>query len=86
VQESKATEGSGAEHPYTLVSMANLAQAYRNQDRLKEAEGLQAKLLETCSKVSGAEHSSTLASMNVLASTYRSQECDGVDGVGVAVA
>ncbi|KIV99022.1 uncharacterized protein PV09_09249 [Verruconis gallopava] len=41
----------GEEHPDTLTSMANLASTYRNQGRWKEAEELQAKELEACSRV-----------------------------------
>jgi hypothetical protein len=63
----------GAEHPDTLVSMANLALTYKNQGRWKEAEELQAKELNICSRVLGAEHPDTLTSMNNLASTYSNQ-------------
>jgi hypothetical protein len=53
--------------------MANLASTYWNQGRWKEAEELQVKELEICSKVLGAEHPDTLTSMANLASTYRNQ-------------
>lgn len=46
-----------------------LASPYRNQGRCKEAEELQAQVLEIFSKVLGTEHPDTLTSMAKLAST-----------------
>ncbi|KAI9777309.1 MAG: hypothetical protein M1816_004797 [Peltula sp. TS41687] len=63
----------GQQHPDTLTSMANPASTYRNQGRWKEAEELQAKELETCSRVLGQQHLDTLTSMANLASIFRNQ-------------
>ncbi|KAF2192163.1 hypothetical protein K469DRAFT_554209 [Zopfia rhizophila CBS 207.26] len=56
--------------------MANLASTYRNQGRWKEAQELQAKELNICSRVLGEEHPGTLVSMNNLAFTLRFQSCN----------
>ncbi|KFA69653.1 hypothetical protein S40285_04030 [Stachybotrys chlorohalonatus IBT 40285] len=63
----------GAEHPFTLTSMANLASTFRNQGRWKEAELLEVKVMETKQRVLGEEHPDTLTSMGNLASTFRNQ-------------
>jgi tetratricopeptide (TPR) repeat protein len=63
----------GAEHPYTLVSIGNLANAYCSQGRWKEAEQLQVQVMNMRKKVLGAEHPDTLISMAHLATTYYSQ-------------
>jgi hypothetical protein len=60
----------GAEHPSTLTGMDNLAAAYSNQGRWKEAEELDVRVMETRKRVLGAEHPSTLTSMGNLAATY----------------
>ncbi len=63
----------GKEHPDTLTSMANLASTYWNQGRWKEAEELNAQVMETRKRVLGTQHPNTLISMANLASTYRTQ-------------
>ena len=63
----------GAEHPDTLISMANLAITYRDQGRWNEAEKLQVQVMDTSKKLLGAEHSHTLTSMANLATTYWNQ-------------
>ena len=63
----------GVEHPSPLTSMANLASTFWNQGRWKEAEELQAKELDICSRVLGEEHPFTLTSMANLASTFWNQ-------------
>jgi hypothetical protein len=73
VQEEIRNSLLGAEHPSTLISMANLASTYRNQGRWKEAEELEVQVMETREKVLGVEHPSTLTSMANLASTVWNQ-------------
>jgi len=63
----------GAEHPFTLASITNLALTLWNQGRWKEAEELEVQVKETSLRVLGAEHPDTLRSMGNLASTYRNQ-------------
>ena len=61
----------GDEHPDTLTSMANLALTYSNQGRWKEAEELEAQVMETFKRVLRDEHLDTLTSINNLAFTLR---------------
>jgi Tetratricopeptide repeat len=61
------------EHPYTLISMSNLASTYKSRGRLSEAEKLHVQAVETTKAVLGSEHPYTLASMSNLATTYKSQ-------------
>ena len=63
----------GAEHPYTLTSMGNLASTFLNQGKWNEAEQLQVQVLDMCKKLLGAEHPDTLTSLGNLASTFSSQ-------------
>jgi hypothetical protein len=70
VEESELFLDLGVEHPSPLTSMANLASTFWNQGRWKEAEELQAKELDICSRVLGKEHPFTLTSMANLASTF----------------
>lgn len=63
----------GADHPNTLINMANLASTYRNQGRCEGAEQLEVQVLETRTMKLGADHPDTLISMANLASTYRNQ-------------
>jgi tetratricopeptide (TPR) repeat protein len=63
----------GAQHPFTLSSMANLASTYRNQGRWEEAEQLDVQVMELSKKKLGDNHPDTLTSMANLASTYRNQ-------------
>lgn len=63
----------GPDHPSTLTSVANLASTYSNQGRLKEAESLDVKVMETNLTVLGPDHPNTLTSMNDLAYTWMAQ-------------
>jgi tetratricopeptide (TPR) repeat protein len=63
----------GADHPYTLISMDNLALTYRKQGRCKKAEKLSMQVIETRTTKLGADHPDTLSSMSNLAWTYRKQ-------------
>ncbi|KAL5382943.1 hypothetical protein DPSP01_006212 [Paraphaeosphaeria sporulosa] len=67
VMETSKTK-LGADHPSTLISMANLASTYRNQGRWEEAEKLQVQVMETSKMKLGTDHPDTLNSMNNLAS------------------
>ena len=60
----------GAEHPDTLLSMANLASIYHNLKNFKEAKELKVQVLEMRKKLLGAEHPDTLLSMGNLARTF----------------
>ena len=63
----------GADHPFTLTSIAKLASTYQNQGRWDEAEALDVQVMETRKTKFGANHPDTLTSMANLASTYRNQ-------------
>jgi tetratricopeptide (TPR) repeat protein len=63
----------GQDHPYTLASISNLAEAYRDQGRWDEAETIQVELVETKKRVLGPEHLETLIGMYNLAATYINQ-------------
>ena len=63
----------GAEHPHTIISMSDLANAYLSQGKLIEAEQLNVQVLDVRKKLLGAEHRYTLASMSNLALTYSRQ-------------
>lgn len=52
-----------------ISSTSTLASTYRNQERWREAEGLEVR-----KRVQGPEHPDTLTSMNNLASTHRNQQ------------
>lgn len=45
-----------ADHPDTLASLDNLASTYWNQNRWEEAEELQAKELEICTRMLSPRH------------------------------
>ncbi|KAF9894417.1 hypothetical protein FE257_007920 [Aspergillus nanangensis] len=64
---------NGAEHPNTLISMANLASIYQSQGRLNKAEQLKLQVVEIRKTVLGTEHPDTLTSMANLALTFWSQ-------------
>jgi len=66
----------GAQHPFTLAGLANLASTYRNQGRWKGAEELEVQVIETSKRVLGTEHPDTLTRMNNLAFTWESQGRD----------
>ncbi len=57
----------GLEHPDTLHSMHNLAEAWRKQGRYQEAEKLHQQALTLLEKVLGEEHPKTLFSKRNLA-------------------
>jgi tetratricopeptide (TPR) repeat protein len=63
----------GEEHPDTLRSANNLAEALERAGNYREAERLNWGAFEGMKKVLGREHPSTLTSMANLASTYRNQ-------------
>jgi len=63
----------GAEHPFTLISMSNLALTYLEQGRWEEAEKLEVQVMKMSKRVLRQEHTETLTSMSNLASTYRHQ-------------
>jgi tetratricopeptide (TPR) repeat protein len=66
----------GPDHPDTLTSLNDLADAYRVQSAYKQAEPLFMKVLETRRRVLGEEDPATLSSMNELANLYLSQDKD----------
>jgi hypothetical protein len=61
----------GADHPFTLASIVNLASTYRNQGRWEEAESLEVHVMETSKSKLGADHPSTLTSIKNLAFTFK---------------
>ena len=63
----------GKEHPDTLRSVSNLAELYRAEGRLAEAEPLYKRALEGRERVLGKEHPDTLTSVNNLAELYRAE-------------
>ncbi len=65
--------GNLAEHPDTLIRITNLASIYSDQRLWKEAEELEAQVLEISEKILGAEHPATITRMATLASTYSDQ-------------
>ncbi|KAF7345873.1 FabD/lysophospholipase-like protein [Mycena venus] len=75
----------GADHPDTLLAMANLAATYRQLGRYQEAEPLQGIVLEKRKQVLGADHPDTLRAMGNLAATYhqlgRYQEAEPLEGI-----
>ena len=66
-------EKLGADHPDTLISMANLAAIYSQQGRQDEAEELELQVMEIQKEKLGADHPSTLMSMANLAVIYCQQ-------------
>ena len=63
----------GADHPETLSSRNNLANAYQSAGRLAEAIPLFERTLADCERVLGPDHPDTLTSRNNLASAYLSR-------------
>ena len=63
----------GPEHPDTLTSLSELANAYRVQSAFAQAEPLLTKVLETRRRVLGDEDPATLSSLNELANLYLDQ-------------
>ncbi len=67
----------GPDHPDTLQSMTNLAQAYGDSGKLDHALPLFEKVVEIRKAKLGAEHPYTLTSMNSLAVAYwRAKQLD----------
>jgi tetratricopeptide (TPR) repeat protein/tRNA A-37 threonylcarbamoyl transferase component Bud32 len=64
----------GPDHPDTLTSLNDLADAYRVQSAYKQAEPLFIKVLQTRRRVLGGENPATLSSMNELANLYLNQD------------
>ena len=62
----------GLEHPDTLTSRGNLAEAYRSAGRLREAISLHDRNLADRERLLGPEHPDTLTSRGNLAEAYRS--------------
>jgi tetratricopeptide (TPR) repeat protein len=63
----------GKEHPHTLASMGNLAQALSEQGKYTEAEKINRETLALREKVLGKEHPHTLAGMHNLALSLHNQ-------------
>jgi len=61
----------GPDHPDTLASRHNLANAYRPAGRVAEAIGLYEQVLADRERVLGPDHPSTLASRHNLANAYQ---------------
>jgi tetratricopeptide (TPR) repeat protein len=64
----------GNDHPSTLTSRNNLANAYQSADRVADAINEYEKVLADRRRVLGEEHPSTLTSRNNLASAYQSAD------------
>ncbi|KAF8318316.1 hypothetical protein F5887DRAFT_1088430 [Amanita rubescens] len=63
----------GYDHHHTLISMGNLAYAYRNMGRLDEAEKLDKDVLNRIKSGLGSEHPDYYTTMGNLAVTYSDQ-------------
>ncbi len=63
----------GAEHPYTLTSLNNLAGALEGQGKAAEAEALHRQALAAKRRVLGDEHPNTLVSINRLGAVLLQQ-------------
>ncbi len=78
----------GPDHPDTLGSMNNLANAYRDAGRLSEALALYEETLKLRKTKLGPDHPATLQSMNglawLLATCSDSRLRDGARGVALA--
>ncbi|KAJ7857860.1 hypothetical protein B0H13DRAFT_2574107 [Mycena leptocephala] len=66
----KRKQTLSADHPDTLLAMANLAATYRELGRSQEAEPLNRIVLEKRKQLFGADHPDTLSAMAHLATTY----------------
>ncbi|CEL54992.1 Nephrocystin-3 OS=Danio rerio GN=nphp3 PE=3 SV=1 [Rhizoctonia solani AG-1 IB] len=60
----------GKEHPDTLASMGNLANAYSRLGRFEDARALHTQAVNTRNRVLGRNHPDTLTSMSNLANVY----------------
>jgi hypothetical protein len=63
----------GADHPDTLTSRLDLADAYESAGRLGEAIALHEQVLADCERVLGADHSVTLTIREHLAAAHGAQ-------------
>ena len=63
----------GADDPYTLTSMHNLAETYRQQGKMTEAAKMHEEVLAKRRTILGDDHPDTLTSMHNLALTYGDQ-------------
>jgi tetratricopeptide (TPR) repeat protein len=61
----------GADHPYTLTSMVNLARIYSNQGRWKEAEEIFIEVIHVFERMADSENLELLSVSAELAATYR---------------
>ena len=68
---TRAGDTLGPDHPSTLASRNNLADAYRDAGRLDEAIALHEQNLIDLTHILGPHHPNTLTSRNNLASAYR---------------
>ena len=68
---TRAGDTLGPDHPSTLASRNNLANAYRDAGRLDEAIALHEQTLEDSTRILGPHHPDTLTSRNSLAGAYR---------------
>ncbi|WP_454927091.1 tetratricopeptide repeat protein, partial [Actinomyces oris] len=68
---TRAGDTLGPDHPSTLTSRNNLAEAYCDAGRLDEAITLHRQTLEDHTRILGPHHPDTLTSRNNLASAYQ---------------
>nr|POF22231.1 hypothetical protein CFP56_36316 [Quercus suber] len=63
----------GEEHPSTLDDLSSLAEIFKVQGRLEEAEESRAKVTQMMKRQLGEKHDLTLRTVDSLAETYRAQ-------------
>ena len=68
---TRAGDTLGPDHPSTLISRNNLANAYQDAGRLNDAITLYEQTLDDRTHILGPRHPDTLLSRNNLAETYR---------------
>lgn len=68
---TRAGDTLGPDHPSTLASRNNLANAYRDAGRLDEAIALYEQTLEDRTRILGPHHPHTLYTRNRLTDAYR---------------
>ena len=68
---TRAGDTLGPDHPSTLISRSNLANAYQDAGRLDDAITLYEQTLDDRTHILGPRHPDTLLSRNNLAETYR---------------
>ena len=69
-QVAASVRVQGPDHPDTLTTRNNLANAYRDAGRLDEAISLHEQVLAVRERVQGADHPQTLSSRSNLANAY----------------